>query len=394
MFAKFKIFCSVSVLSFIIILGHNTSSLKADPMISYPGTRARGMGGAFTGIADDSSSVWYNPAGLAKCLPEFAFEWSQAPGRKLIQEATDDPAKKFDAGNLDNSNSNLFISLSGNGFGIYYYSPYAMEWNFAERERIGTQLAQIDERIWMIGLAFADSIVEDKLNFGFTVEHVEINHPGVGHLDSHEVDNVRKYSFDDDSNSITGSIGLLATPIESKQYSIKLKLGGVYRFKSSPPDVPQVDFAGRKLLLGKPESYDFGASLTKSFTSLQSSFIFSIQQGVTKWSGTETYDAVHNDYNKTSMGAEWSIVSKNSPFCISFRAGLYSSTATEKDFGWPDVNAFTAGIGFLSEDGESGLEVAYENRTLSYYSNDEETVSLISVSLIITDEDVLRKFKK
>ena len=29
------------------------------------GTRAQGMGGAFVGVADDASAVYWNPAGLA-----------------------------------------------------------------------------------------------------------------------------------------------------------------------------------------------------------------------------------------------------------------------------------------------------------------------------------------
>ncbi|MBI4422539.1 MAG: PorV/PorQ family protein [Elusimicrobia bacterium] len=39
----------------------------AVPFLSYPqGARASGMGGAFVAVADDVSSLWWNPAGLAK----------------------------------------------------------------------------------------------------------------------------------------------------------------------------------------------------------------------------------------------------------------------------------------------------------------------------------------
>lgn len=33
---------------------------------SGQGSRAIGMGGAFTGVADDGSSIYYNPAGISQ----------------------------------------------------------------------------------------------------------------------------------------------------------------------------------------------------------------------------------------------------------------------------------------------------------------------------------------
>jgi long-chain fatty acid transport protein len=62
------------ILPVLAILGGSTcvtSALKAD-QFHYNnvivGTRAVGLGGAFTGIADDASGVFYNPAGLAFAL--------------------------------------------------------------------------------------------------------------------------------------------------------------------------------------------------------------------------------------------------------------------------------------------------------------------------------------
>jgi len=363
------ILCLIVFTSCLIIIDFN-SPLNADPMISYPGTRAKGMGGAFTGIADDSSSVWYNPAGLGltKSRYENAFEWSQTPGRKL-KRGQSDPSKKFDDGELTNNGNNLFISFTGIYLGFFYCSPYSMDWKFSNKEKLGTELAQIHERIRMLGLAFAFPVLKDRISLGVTIEHVKHT---LGHL---EYDENGKSKLDHETSKISGSFGILAVPLDLKQYGIKFKLGGVYHLKSESSNT----------LLGKPLSYDFGASVTKSFTSLKSSFLFSIQHGFTQ------YDAVNNDYNKTSFGAEWSIVPQQKlPLCISFRTGYYTSNATEKERGWPDVNAFTAGIGLLLSDGIPGLEFAYENRNLSYYTDEEESVSIISLSVFFIGKGILK----
>ena len=56
---------SIFILFFIVVL---TSPLLAQQgnYQNYPlGARAAGLGGAFTAVADDSTSAWYNPGGLA-----------------------------------------------------------------------------------------------------------------------------------------------------------------------------------------------------------------------------------------------------------------------------------------------------------------------------------------
>ncbi|NLH50698.1 MAG: hypothetical protein GX444_19150 [Myxococcales bacterium] len=54
-------FCLMGISFFL-----GVRSAQADPLDTYGfGTRAIGMGGAFTGLADDYSAVFYNPAGMA-----------------------------------------------------------------------------------------------------------------------------------------------------------------------------------------------------------------------------------------------------------------------------------------------------------------------------------------
>jgi hypothetical protein len=49
----------------IILLSAITAlTLNADPLITYIGTKAKSMGGAFTAVANNNSAMYFNPAGL------------------------------------------------------------------------------------------------------------------------------------------------------------------------------------------------------------------------------------------------------------------------------------------------------------------------------------------
>ena len=54
-----SVFVSVAVA--LLACGHAEA---AGFLSTGPGARAAAMGGAFTGLADDSSAIFYNPAGL------------------------------------------------------------------------------------------------------------------------------------------------------------------------------------------------------------------------------------------------------------------------------------------------------------------------------------------
>jgi hypothetical protein len=53
-----------------------------------PSARARGMGGAFTGVTDDANAIFYNPAGLADLSYEAKIGFSQLNGEKFSEYKT------------------------------------------------------------------------------------------------------------------------------------------------------------------------------------------------------------------------------------------------------------------------------------------------------------------
>jgi long-chain fatty acid transport protein len=52
------------ILSLTVVVGLTPHVVTAQSFAAV-GTRAAGMGGAFVGVADDASAIYWNPAGLA-----------------------------------------------------------------------------------------------------------------------------------------------------------------------------------------------------------------------------------------------------------------------------------------------------------------------------------------
>lgn len=77
--------------------------------MSALGTRAQGMGGAFVGVADDASAVYWNPAGLAKGA-YFSLVLDGSAGEAIP-----------DDGAAGSNRSNWMLALSMPALGLSYY---------------------------------------------------------------------------------------------------------------------------------------------------------------------------------------------------------------------------------------------------------------------------------
>lgn len=380
--------------AFMLLIG----TAYADPFISYPGTRARGMGGAFTAVADDASAVWYNPAGLVGGdEKEFIAEWSQALARKKVT----DPGNSFTAalnntsqGELDNDANKFFLGFKTSnkkiGWGIFYLSPYSIDWYFPPQPKVNKAFGQLKEEMHIFGISGAISTLNDRLNFGISGEYVytDYNDANVWYVRSKTGNtyNVSRVdSIDDSVDGFSGSLGVLGVPLDNKPLALKIKVGGVYRFESSK-NADTGSTTGTKLvtdqlLFAKPASWDAGIAVTKAFTKIKSAFTLSAQYGVTDWSTAN--DGIENEYEKISLGAEWQIAKKLAFLeRLSLRGGYYDSQASRSEDGWPDVDAITWGVGARLGK-KVGVEFAYEYRAIDYAQAEEsdQEFSLFSLSL-------------
>jgi hypothetical protein len=411
------------------------SLVYADPFMSYPGTRAKAMGGAFCGIADDASAVWYNPAGVAAGESfDFVVDWMESISQdtETKGDKLDNSQYGVDPQTLDNEETKLFVAIKwshsfgrkivrnvkkskagakvdwgeslrvkekvSNGYALYYISPYTIDWYYPPKYQLDKTFGNFREDMNIYGFAMAFSSHNDRIKYGFTAEYLNIKYDtddlylvndkdiNYYYYEKIETDYNHAYGF-------SGSLGILGILYNNDRHSFRVKLGATYRFGSScSADTGDAkneeeraainisEVISDQMVFSKPSSYDIGFSLSKSFTSLRSAFLFAGQYGETDWS--QSNDSIDNKYTKTSLGAEWQIASKND-FRFAFRAGMYTSEASKPDQGWPDVSGLTFGIGTLIYE-NFGVDCTYEFRNISFEGTDTEDISLLALSLTMT----------
>jgi len=100
-----------------------TLTLSADPLVTYLGTKAKGMGGAFTAIANNNSAMYFNPAGLVNFenLSNANITLEGGTGAKYDQEGASIDDRHTTSGSY-------FFGISSmtpeSGFGFAMYSLY------------------------------------------------------------------------------------------------------------------------------------------------------------------------------------------------------------------------------------------------------------------------------
>lgn len=125
-------------LVFVVLFSGLLLSLNASAFEifeNHPGTRAMGMAGVFTAQADDSSAIWYNPAGpkhYAAIKQDVSIEWGELAARRIENN------ERADVAELGRSDATLkFVGVYRNswrddtgaddtGLGIAYFAPYEL----------------------------------------------------------------------------------------------------------------------------------------------------------------------------------------------------------------------------------------------------------------------------
>ncbi len=88
----------IAAVFFMIMSLWNYPVSAYEQYFTYPGTRAMGMAGSFIAQANDSSAVWYNPAGLMQPgAPKFDLtaEYGKVPQRDESGKYGSDNSLKF-----------------------------------------------------------------------------------------------------------------------------------------------------------------------------------------------------------------------------------------------------------------------------------------------------------
>jgi hypothetical protein len=105
-------------------------SLASAQIIESVGERALGMGGAFVGVADDSTATWWNPAGLA--------------AGPFFDLAVGGAGTEIDAGFPARRERGTWFSLATLPFGVSYYRLRVTD--IAEARTIGASASDREEK--------------------------------------------------------------------------------------------------------------------------------------------------------------------------------------------------------------------------------------------------------
>lgn len=143
------------------------------------GTRALGMGGAFVGLADDATAIYWNPAGLTNVHGGFVgiYVTGISPAAKYSWE---NPAFGIDVSAETKSNMyiapNLFASYQTGawtfGLGVYVPAGLGAEWNGADLVQLsgGDELEWLSE-IGVVSISPAAAYkVSDQFSIGLAVD--------------------------------------------------------------------------------------------------------------------------------------------------------------------------------------------------------------------------------
>ncbi len=344
----------------------------ADPFISYPGTRAKAMGGAFVAVADDSSACWYNPAGLATEGLDITLEYSQAP-------------KFNDNWEYSNKGKSIFggikIGTKDLGIGFFLYSPYHISWYFRVPDDSGWYdylSGYLDETLYIYGwvLAFGNKFLKlgaslelIYLDFGDSEFYGEYTWGWNSTLDTENLSISRGYS---------ASFGVLLHPIRVIDRGFDLKLGAVYHLPSSGHttdySLGYEETLADKVIFKKPASYDVGVlvgMMLGDFTY----FSVAAQYGEIDYSTANEF--LDWKYKRLAFGGELRIF-LGKDMLISFRGGTYYSQPSKDYIG--KVSGITGGVGLGI--GHFILETSFEKRTWeSPYNNTDDVINLMSFSI-------------
>jgi len=324
----------------------------ADPFLSYPGTRAKAMAGAFVAVADDSSACWYNPAGLATESFDLTLEFSQAPGFNDNRE-------------YSNEGTSIFLGFKGGsekiGGGLFLYSPYSISYRFRvpdDSVYYDYLYGYLDETLYISGLVGALGNKFIKLGASLEMIYLDFGDSafyGASWWGTTEIDTDPWDIF----SGVSASFGVLLHPINLIEHGFDLRLGAVYHLPSiHRPGNYYSEYAetlANKVIFKKPSSYDVGVSAGVLLGSL-AYMNFSAQYGEIDYSTANEY--LDWQYQKVAVGGELRI-SLGKIGLLSLRGGAYYSEPSKDSI--RKVSGVTGGIG-LGLGQHFTLESSFERR--------------------------------
>ncbi|WP_162549557.1 hypothetical protein [Halorhodospira halochloris] len=338
----------------------------ADPLISYPGTKATSMGGAFTAAPGNVSSLLYNPAAMVR--PDFV--WEDAEGeiqtqQQVVSSLEYSQSVQAAAGPTGDKVDNYMLGMAALTPTLSYGFMYSPIWEVSHGDENAQELDA-----YMVGFGWD---ISDRAEHG---EGLFISlGASAGYLESSA--DWREDEEDDYSDEeFFGVAGLKARIVDTRTFSFDL--GGSYRSEATFDEAEVFDVDGSmdspvsKQPWGLPEEVSYGAAMHYQGTGYLVSLTASHRE-----TGYEAVTTEYDDMETNSVGLELGLAGGS----LSFRSGYYSSTSDAID-----SDGATLGIGFnaIREHGELSLELAFEARenTIAGGEDYDEVLSSISMNWV------------
>ncbi len=120
--------CLHYVLPWLLFLSSDAcAAFELEAFQTHPGTRAMGMAGVFVAQADDSSAIWYNPAGAksdAATKADISVEFANVPGVNNEGEYSRSGAELKFLGGYTEERFAIFGAANPVAIGAGYFLPY------------------------------------------------------------------------------------------------------------------------------------------------------------------------------------------------------------------------------------------------------------------------------
>jgi hypothetical protein len=360
------------------------SALLADPFVSYPGTKAKGMGGAFTAVANNNSAMYFNPAGMINFESEAEYTMITLEGGL---------GGKFDASksNTDDvftSNGNYFLAAGGYGSGWHggmaIYSLYTIKTSAVDEN--GDYAGYKNQDISALSASFAYELSKQmypgggKLSIGTTLG-VAFSGSGLMEMKTTKSDGSETSSYEDDTLDQRGyfaMVGLKARVLQTMTF--RVDIGANYRTRAAMESVHDGSTIGETTPVnGMDMPSEFSMGVAAMYLSEYGVLTLSLDK---KTTGYEEATSEGNsdmlrgmpDYSTLAMGIDLSGPE------YQVRAGTYTSTPSEDDI---EISGVTFGVGMMIGTAWN-IEASVDTRKYTYGSfSTDETFGSLSLNYAI-----------
>ena len=358
-----------------IVSTQNALSFEAYSVL--PGSRALGMAGIFHAQADDTTAIWYNPAGLSRQnlgINEVSVDWGKMPKADGIGDFSSDSGN-FRFIGLHIANLPNFKGLFKRpAIGFALLKPYKLQIDIPEqRSPLDTKtFGRVDIGYYQASIQASTGIGEN-ISVGATFDTVWTSVECLQHTPC----------TNDGPSGVGFSMALnYSWPVSD---TLNISAAGIYRTKASLGyDTISTTGIGRyteSYAPDRPESYTFATNVQISQAWGLSNINISIED--ISWSDTLSrnieFDASGMDYQRIGIGGE-TLIPIVGNIALAIRAG-YAISTSDHSLAFPDVETIALGTG-VSFQSRHFVDLALESRDTTETTLDPDggSLNLYSIS--------------